>query len=79
MNTRRLSWLDRLLIKIALAKAAARGCLDPHLAERLTDAFEGRDRMSWPLTSSCACERARRGEMSGPGSVGPGSTCSSST
>lgn len=67
----KLTWLDRLLIKIALAKAAARGTLDPCLAERLTDAFTERNRMPGPLTSDCACARY---EMSGPGS-----TCSSAT
>lgn len=79
MNTPRLSWLDRLLIKISLAKAAARGHFDLYLADRLAAAFAGRNRMYGPLTSDCACERARRGEATGgPGSAGLSSTCSSS-
>lgn len=66
----KLTWIDRLLIKVALAKAAARGHLDQHLAEQLTDAFAGRNRMSGPLTSDCACARH---EMVGPGSTRPSS------
>lgn len=65
----KLTWIDRLLIKVALAKAAARGALEPHLAERLIEAFEGRNRISGPLTSDCACARDAM--------VGPGSTDSS--
>lgn len=39
MNEVKLGWFDRLLIKIALAKAAARGHLHISLAQRLKSDF----------------------------------------
>lgn len=55
-----LSWLDRLLIKIALAKAAARGCLDIHLADRLTAGIAGESYMPRPLTAGTTASAAVR-------------------
>lgn len=41
MNEVKLGWFDRLLIKIALAKAVARHCEDvPHSASRVASAFK---------------------------------------
>jgi hypothetical protein len=39
MNEAKLGWFDRLLIKIALAKSAARGHLHIGLAQRLKSDF----------------------------------------
>lgn len=39
MSQSKLSWFDRLLMKIALARAAARGILHPNLARDLKENF----------------------------------------
>lgn len=39
MSQSKLSWFDRLLMKIALARAAARGILRPNLARDLKENF----------------------------------------